>query len=102
MPHLTAPVAAIIAFVSYSGPKTDLTPWFDSLRSPGGGFCCAKADGRDTDYDTKNGKYTVVINGKTVVIPDDRVLTVPNLHGHAMVWLDYQGAVRCFLPADSY
>ena len=100
MPNLTVPAAAIIALVSYSGPRTDLTPWFESLRSAGGGFCCAQADGHDTDYGTENGHYTVTVDGKNIVVPDDRVLTVPNLHGHAMVWLNYLGEVRCFLPAD--
>ena len=100
MPNLTVLATAIIAFISYSGPKTDLTPWFESLRSTGGGFCCAKADGHDTDYGTENGHYTVPVDGKTLAVPDDRVLTIPNLHGHAMVWLDPSGAVRCFLPAD--
>ena len=94
-------ILSAVALASYSGPKTELTPWFESLKSAGGGYCCAQADGRETEYDTKDGHYVVPINGKTVQVPDDRVLTQPNRNGRAMVWLDSTGNIRCFIPADS-
>jgi len=93
-------ILGAVALASYSGPKTDLTPWFESLKSSGGGYCCAQADGRETEYDMKDGHYVVSINGKSVQVPDDRVLTQPNRHGHAMVWLDYKGDIRCFIPSS--
>lgn len=92
-------IAAILAiFITYSGPPTALAGWFESLKSPGGGFCCAEADGQDTEYDTADGHYRVPLDGKMVEVPDDRVITEPNLHGHAMVWFDYQKNIRCFIP----
>ena len=88
----------LAAFINYTGPSTGLANWFSSLRSAGGGFCCAEADGVDTEYDTAGDNYRVPVEGKMVTVPTDRVLTVPNLHGHAMVWLDYQKNIRCFIP----
>jgi hypothetical protein len=95
---LLALTPMLLLLARYDGPPTDLAPWFDSLKSPGGGYCCAKADGHETEYDESSGSYRVPIDGKMVTVPDDRVLKQPNRHGHAMVWLDYQNNIRCFIP----
>lgn len=81
-----------------------LGPWFKSLKSKGGAWCCDGADGTalsDVDWDTKDGHYRVRLEGEWVVVPDDAVIDEPNRAGKTMVW-PYHGAlgvtIRCFLP----
>ena len=87
-----------LLLITWHGPPTVLSGWFESLSSPGGGYCCAQADGRDTDYTTRDGHYVVPIDGVATIVPSDRVIKAPNLHGSAMVWLDPQHKIRCFIP----
>jgi len=93
----------------YAG--SPLKPWFDSLRSPGGGPCCSDADGtalKDTDWDSKDGHYRVFIQDKWWDVPDDRVITEPNKFGRTMVWPVYHSPyggpmvieIRCFMPGS--
>jgi len=80
-----------------------LKQWFDTLRS-GKGPCCSDADGSavsDVDWESKNGRYRVRIDGEWHDVPDDAVITEPNRAGRTMVWPMYSdGAlqVRCFMP----
>lgn len=80
-----------------------LKQWFDSLKS-GKGPCCSDADGsvvQDADWETNAGRYRVKIEGKWYDVPDDAVLTQPNLYGKTMVWplLGVGGlTIRCFIP----
>lgn len=83
-----------------------LKAWFDQLAS-GKGLCCSFADGvsvKDVDWDTKDGKYRVRLNGRWIVVPDSAVVTEPNKYGAAVVWpyQDADGAtqIRCFLPGS--
>ena len=77
--------------------KNPLKHWFDSLRSERG-FCCSEADGRETEYETRDGHYRVPVNGIWTDVPDDAVITEPNKFGRALVWLDTQDNIRCFIP----
>lgn len=91
-------IALLFMLVTYSGYPTALSSWFESLHSLGGGYCCAKADGRETEYDQLGNHYRVPLGGKMVEVPDDRVLSQPNLYGRALVWLTPTGKIRCFIP----
>jgi hypothetical protein len=98
--------------------NSPLKPWFDSLKS-GRGPCCSDADGTalsDADWESKDGRYRVRVPAKEgsrelvwVDVPDDAVITEPNLAGRTMVWPMYkQGSaygtwvsgvyIRCFMP----
>ncbi|HVQ67970.1 MAG TPA: hypothetical protein VMT08_10745 [Bradyrhizobium sp.] len=82
-----------------------LKSWFDSLRSAKG-LCCSDADGSvvsDVDWESKDGHYRVRLEGQWIDVPDDAVITVPNLAGRTMVW-PVKGpsgiSIRCFLPGS--
>lgn len=80
-----------------------LKQWFDSLRS-GKGPCCSDADGSavsDADWESKNGRYRVRLEGEWHDVPDDALITEPNRVGRTMVWpiKGYGGlTIRCFMP----
>ena len=84
--------------------NSPLKQWFDQLAS-GKGLCCSFADGvsvQDVDWDMKEGRYRVRLNGQWVTVPDAAVVTEPNRFGPAVVW-PYQDAagstqIRCFMP----
>lgn len=89
--------------------QSQLKPWFDSLKS-GKGPCCSDADGTalsDVDWESRDGHYRVRIDEKWWDVPDDAVLTQPNLVGRTMVWpVKYRAVggeidhieIRCFMP----
>lgn len=85
--------------------NSPLKPWFDHLSS-GKGLCCSQADGEtvsDPDWDTKDGHYRVRLEGAWIDVPDDAVITVPNLFGRTMVWPMYHNGsptIRCFMPGS--
>ena len=86
--------------------NSPLKPWFDHLAS-GRGLCCSMADGEtvsDPDWESKDGHYRVRLEGAWIDVPDDAVITVPNLFGRTMVWpVRYEGngvAIRCFMPGS--
>ena len=84
--------------------NSPLKQWFDHLAS-GKGLCCSFADGvsiEDIDWDSRDGRYRVRLQGQWVVVPDAALVTEPNRFGPAVVW-PYQDAngstqIRCFLP----
>jgi hypothetical protein len=85
--------------------QSPLKPWFDSLRS-GKGSCCSVADGvtvLDPDWESKDGHYRVRIDNEWIDVPDDALITEPNLAGRTMVW-PLRGAlgisIRCFMPGS--
>jgi hypothetical protein len=85
--------------------NSPLKPWFDSLKS-GKGPCCSNADGvavSDPDWESKDGHYRVRIDNEWIDVPDDAVITQPNLAGRTMVW-PIKGAlgtsIRCFMPGS--
>jgi len=84
--------------------NSPLKQWFDSLASRRGP-CCSVADGQsieEVDWDTKDGKYRVRLDGQWIEVPPDALVTVPNTFGLAVVWpyKDYEGRtqIRCFIP----
>ena len=77
--------------------NSPLKQWFDSLKSAKG-FCCSEADGRETEYDIRQSKYWVPINGVWTEVPEDAVIKEPNKVGRPMLWLDPLQNIRCFLP----
>jgi hypothetical protein len=83
--------------------NSNLKPWFDSLTS-GKGPCCSNADGvtvSDPDWEVRDRHYRVRLDGIWIDVPDDAVITVPNLFGRTMVWPMYHDGttvVRCFMP----
>jgi hypothetical protein len=86
--------------------NSPLKPWFESLHSKDGVQCCANADGMvlsDVDWEVKNGHYRARVDGQWLEVPDDRVITEPNLAGRTMVWPYYLNGnpiVRCFIPGN--
>ena len=102
---------AILALISTSVLARDdagkwannpLHSWFDKL-SAGKGPCCSVTDGiaiQDPDWRSHEGHYQVHIYGEWVDVPDDAVITEPNLDGRTWVWpiRGYLGTtIRCFL-----
>lgn len=89
------------------GRYTDspLKPWFDSLRSHLGP-CCSDADGvavADPDWESHNGHYRVRLEGQWVEVPDEAVITEPNLAGRTMVWpvkTAFGISICCFMPGS--
>ena len=91
-----------------------LEPWFQSLHNKRGLYCCARADGQpldDSEWDIKDNKYRIFLQGEWIVVPDDAVLSDPNKFGKAIVWLhDYADIVsgdvhtitriQCFIPGS--
>ncbi len=85
---------------------SSLKPWFDKLAS-GKGLCCSMADGEtiaDVDWTVKDGHYQVYLDKHWIDVPEDAVITVPNLFGKTMVWpiRYYEGgiSIRCFMPGS--
>ena len=82
-----------------------LKQWFDTLKS-GKGPCCSDADGSavsDADWESRNGRYRVRVEGDWVDVPEDAVITEPNRVGRTMVWpiRGYLGlTIRCFMPGS--
>lgn len=83
--------------------QSPLKPWFDSLKS-GKGPCCSDADGSavaDVDWESKEGRYRVRVEGEWYDVPDEALVTVPNLFKRTMVWpiKGWGGlTIRCFMP----
>ncbi len=83
--------------------NSPLKSWFDSLKS-GKGPCCSDADGSvvmDADWESQEGHYRVRIEGEWYDVPDNSVVTSPNLYGRTMVWpiKGWGGlSIRCFMP----
>jgi hypothetical protein len=85
--------------------NSPLKPWFDHLAS-GKGLCCSMADGEtvaDPDWESKDGHYRVRLENGWIDVPDDALITEPNLAGRTMVWplrFDNQISIRCFMPGS--
>jgi hypothetical protein len=79
--------------------NSPLRDWFESLKSAKG-FCCAEADGRDTEYEIRDSHYWVPINGVWTEVPQEAVITEPNKAGRPILWLDPLQNIRCFIPGS--
>src|SRR5260370_17842711 len=103
-------VSAVVLFESATARDdgryigSPLKPWFDTLKS-GQGLCCSDADGfavSDPDWESKDGRYRVRLDGDWIMVPDDAVITEPNRAGRTMVWpikSPPRTSIRFFLPA---
>jgi hypothetical protein len=100
----------------YAQADPKMHEWFENLRS-GKGPCCSDADGfvvQDVDWVSVNDPskpnvhFRVRIPNRQKVgdpmewfdVPDEAVLTQPNLYGKTMVWpmFGYAGVIiRCFI-----
>lgn len=60
------------------------------------------ADGHATDYDTRENKYWMPINGEWMVVPPEAVVSDEgNPTGDAVVWYTMHNGtayIRCFVP----
>jgi hypothetical protein len=90
--------------------NSPLKGWFESLHSSKGP-CCSDADGTalpDVDWETKDGRYRVRIEGQWWNVPDEAVIKEPNRIARTMVWPIYYRAfdaplrleIRCFMPGS--
>ncbi len=79
--------------------SSPLKGWFESLRSQKG-YCCAEADGRETEFDMRDNRYWVPVNGVWTAVPDEALITEPNELGRPMLWLDQLDRIRCFIPGS--
>lgn len=94
--------------------NSPLKEWFNHLAS-GKGLCCAEADGtglNDPNWESRDGHYRVRIpraadstDLEWIDVPNDALVTQPNLAGKTMVWPVYSPTnygvyitIRCFMP----
>lgn len=103
-------LVAVLVWVGWWSPafghdhnRADLNPWYQSLKS-GRGPCCDGSDHKplpEVDWEKREGRYWVRVEGQWVVVPDDAVLPGPNLDGRTLVW-HFVGTsgiyIRCFAP----
>jgi hypothetical protein len=57
----------------------------------------------DSDWEVVNSHYRVFLDGQWLDVPDDAVLTQPNLYGRTVVWpmKTFAGmTIRCFIPGS--
>lgn len=82
-----------------------LDSWYESLHS-GKGPCCDGSEAMridDADWESRDGRYRVRIDGEWVDVPKDAVVDGPNRAGRTMVWPYYQDGhpkARCFMPGS--
>lgn len=87
----------------WASTSPELKKWFDRLASKRGP-CCSDADGfvlSDVDWESKDGRYRVRLDGQWHDVPDDAVITEPNRVGRTMIWpIKHPNSVhiRCFMP----
>jgi hypothetical protein len=86
----------------FSNVPPEIRAWFKSVKSHAGIPCCDISDGHRTDYDMRENKYWVPINGQWMVVPPEAVVEDSgNPTGDAVVWYtEFNGNVyiRCFVP----
>lgn len=78
--------------------------WFRNLHSPQGFPCCDYADGTRIEdpgdyHENNDGSYDVKVGTEWVHVPKERVVTVPNRVGYAILWMSPDTMnVFCFMP----
>jgi len=84
--------------------RPELKTWFEGLQARNKVSCCDGFDAvrvDDVDWESKDGRYRVRIDGLWHDVPDSAVVDGPNKAGPAMVWpsVGYMGlTIRCFMP----
>jgi hypothetical protein len=84
----------------------ELDGWFNGLTSALVGLCCNRTEAKeldDSDWETKDVRYRVRLDGKWYDVPDRAVVEAPNRIGRALVWVNFNYGrsimtIRCFLP----
>jgi hypothetical protein len=92
------------------GPTTpEIKAWANSLDNTLGEICCSTADGwkpEEVEYEIKNNKYRVKIDGEWYDVPPYAVIKRSNKFGFPVVWY-YKTwlngtspsiLIRCFIP----
>ena len=93
---------------AHDAEHPELDDWYRSLNS-GKGPCCDGSDFdngtaahlAEIDWETRDGRYRVRIEGEWVDVPPEAVIDLPNRDGRALVWffhVDGHPRVRCFMP----
>jgi hypothetical protein len=92
------------------GPTSpDMKAWANSLENKLKEGCCSTADGwkpEEVEYDMKDNKYRVKIEGEWYDVPPAAVIAVPNRFGFPVVWyyktwdngITPSISIRCFIP----
>lgn len=94
---------------SHAGMDPEQRDWFGEQKIPpghpsAGNSCCSQADGQFAEERIRDGHYWVKFpasNGRWLQVPDNVVLTVPNIHMMPAVWYggeDNTLYIRCFAP----
>jgi hypothetical protein len=89
------------AALAHPPPHADpaLAPWFQSLRQPATGMsCCSIADCRATQYRIRKDHYEVMIKGRWLTVPPDKILQrVDNPTGRGVVCYTPTLGIMCFV-----
>jgi hypothetical protein len=99
--------AAVYALAHDHG--RELGDWYKNLKSGNGLLCCNGDDFvgiSDPDWESRDGRYRVRIEGQWWDVPDEAVIKEANHDGRTLVWPVYERAlggvlnvkIRCFLP----
>jgi hypothetical protein len=109
LPLAIAPRAEAADHGQLGSTSPEVKDWANSLENKSREACCSAADGwkpQEVEYDIKESRYRVKIDGEWYDVPPDAVLQVPNRFGFAVVWY-YQTwldgirpsiSIRCFIP----
>ena len=87
----------------------NLGGWYKDLKAGNGLLCCNGDDFigiADPDWESREGRYRVRIEGQWWDVPDEAVIKEANHDGRTLVWPVYERAlggvlnvkIRCFLP----
>lgn len=96
---------AVVAALAHDHNKPSLDNWYLGLKS-GNGPCCGGPSVDATtldgpDWEARDGRYRVRLQGVWYDVPPESVLNEPNMDGRTLVWpmwSDGEVFVRCFMP----
>jgi hypothetical protein len=76
--------------------------WFQNLRQPATGIsCCSISDCRVTEYRAGQEGYEVLLAGRWLPVPQDKILRgIENPTGRAVVCAHPDGEILCFVTPD--
>ena len=92
------------------GPMSpEMKAWANSLQNKQKEGCCSTADGwkpEEVEYDIKDNKYRVKIEGAWYDVPPSAIIQRPNKFGFPVVWyfktwdngIRPSISIRCFIP----
>jgi len=103
-------ITAMLLFLSVAGARAAPPPnadgtyrtWFQSLRQPTTGLsCCSISDCRMTDYRSSQDGYEVLLAGRWLLVPADKILRgIENPTGRAVVCAHPDGEILCFVTPE--